>query len=147
MSSPSVSRAGKALVRARARARELHAAVAAGARRRRRRGARAAARRGGTFQPFLNAQLTLAALAPRLRAPQCDRFIPTRSAMDLDAARYSFAENPAAAGDSSKEIMSPSKVRAANGRLAHCNGRQAGGAPHPRRICPRRGSSRPRRRA
>jgi hypothetical protein len=31
--------------------------------------------------------------------------------MDLDAARYSFAENPAAAADSGKDIMSPSKAR------------------------------------
>ena len=53
--------------------------------------------------------LTLA--APR--ASQCDRFIPTRSAMDMDAARYSFAENPAVEAAKPDAILSPSKARLA----------------------------------
>lgn len=50
-----------------------------------------------------------AALTPS-RLPQCDRFIPSRSAMDLNVARFNLAAESGEQVDV-KDVVSPTKVR------------------------------------
>ena len=64
---------------------------------------------------FSGPQLSVAQLPPSGAAltpscpPQCDRFIPSRSAMDLNVARFNLS---AESGEQDvKEVLSPTKVR------------------------------------
>jgi hypothetical protein len=81
------------------------------------RGRGSAARRVGRREPALfGTQLSVAQLPPSGAAltpcclSQCDRFIPSRSAMDLNVARFNLAAESGEQVDV-KDVVSPTKVR------------------------------------
>jgi hypothetical protein len=81
------------------------------------RGRGSAARRAGRREPALfGTQLSVAQLPPAGAAltpcclSQCDRFIPSRSAMDLNVARFNLAAESGEQVDV-KDVVSPTKVR------------------------------------
>lgn len=61
------------------------------------------------------------AFADHLRVPQSDRFIPTRSAMDLDVARFALNNKEAVKVENAlkAEIVSPAKACAESTRVHH----------------------------